>query len=194
MGRPSQIVKSVYKEHINRFGEPNNSVRFGDGEPVKGEEHLPSFVDVFIWKSDEEVDINTFSTIGMSDKDMNGADFRSELHFSVRGHLTDAEITKINTFLANISVYPFIQDTHFDWFQLLSNPGQIPCFDKATSILFHPAFIENGWDTIENEEKLVKILNVVPITEDERQIMKDKGFSALAEHFEKNNIDLFQRR
>ena len=194
MSRASQIVKSVYREYINRFGEPDSSVRFGDGEPVKGKEHLPSFIDVFIWKSNEKVDINTFSTIGMSDKDMNGANFRSELHFSIRGHLTDVEIAKINTFLANISVYPFIQDTYFDWFHLLSNPGQIPCFDKATSILFHPAFIENGWNMIENEEKLVKILNVVPITEDERQIMKDKGFSSLAEHFAKDNIDVFQRR
>jgi hypothetical protein len=194
MSQPSQIVKSVYKELINHFGEPDNSVRFGNGQPVNGEEHLPSFVDVFIWKSDEEVDINTFSTVGMSDKAMSGADFRSELHFSVRGNLTDAEIKTICTFLANISVYPFIQNTHFDWFQILSNPGQIPCFEKATSIIFHPAFIENGWDVIKNKEKLIKILNVVPITENERQLMKDKGFSALAEHFEKNNIDLFNRR
>jgi hypothetical protein len=85
MSQPSQIVKSVYKELINHFGEPDNPVRFGNGQPVNGEEHLPSFVDVFIWKSDEEVDINTFSTVGMSDKAMSGADFRSELHFSFNG-------------------------------------------------------------------------------------------------------------
>jgi hypothetical protein len=194
MGNISQIVKTVYNEYISYFGEPDLSTRFGGNEPEKEESHLPGIIDVFVWLADEEVDITTFATIGMSDKPMKGTNFRAELHFSIRGTLTENEISTVSVFMANVAVYPFIQDVYFDWLQLLSNPGEIPCFDKATSLLFHPAFVENGWDKINTDEQDVKILNLVPITEDERILMKQEGFGALARHFEQSNIDLFERR
>lgn len=194
MKGPSELIRTVYREHIDKFGEPDNSVVFGGGEPIKGEEHIPSRIEVLIWRANEDIDINVFATIGMSDKPMNGADYRAELHFAVSGELTDAEISKICTFLANIAVHPFTHNTHFDWSYLFSSPEPIPCFDSATAILFYSAFTDEGLETIDNAEKLVKILNLVPITEDERLLMKDEGIDSLTDYWDENDIDIFQRR
>ena len=93
---PSGLVRSVYFEHVDHFGEPDHSIRFGDGRQKSGEEHFPSFIDVMIWSPDSSVDIGTFSTIGMSDRPMIGVDHRAELHFAVRGAVAEkVETVKI---------------------------------------------------------------------------------------------------
>lgn len=195
MEKASKLLKTVYQEHINRFGEPDSALRFGGKEPLSGEEHIPDFIDILVWEPDEDIDIITFATVGMSDKPMPGAAHRAEVHFAVRGNYSREEISKTAAFLANIAVYPFLQNTSLDWLQLLSDPGEIPSFTEAEFILLHPEFVEGGWATIEEPgEELVKILNVVPITGQERDIMKTNGFDALCDFFEKQKIDLLTRR
>lgn len=194
MGKASPIVKAIYKEHIHYFGEPSNSIRFGSEKSIEKEEYIPGLMDVFIWQSDEKTDVTTFSTIGMSDKPMINADFRAELHFAIRGYLSEDEISKVAKFLANVAVYPFIENIYLDWLHILSDPDLIPCFSKATSILFHPAFVKNGWDTIKTNNITVKLLNIVPITEEERLLIKKNGIHKLFDSFVKNKIDIFARR
>ena len=192
--KASKLVAKVYREHIDHFGEPDKSLRFGEETCVEGEEHIPSLLDIFIWLPDKNIDITTFSTIGMSDKPMNGADYRVELHFAIRQNLQDNEISKTSTFLANLAVYPFLRDTFFDWYHILSNPLIIPNFKTANTILFLPAFVENGWDTIQSENQTVKILNAVPITDTEKGIVKNEGVNALYSYFETEQIDIFAGR
>lgn len=190
----SKLIAKVYREHIEHYGEPNESIRFGGDTNAKGEEHIPSLIDIFVWLPNEDIDITTFSTIGMSDKPMNETEHRVELHFAIRKNLKETEISKISTFLANMAVYPFLNNTFFDWYHILSNPLEIPDFETANTILFLPAFVKNGWDTIQFNKQIIKILNVVPITNIEKEIMKNRGIDALYSYFESEQIDIFKGR
>ena len=80
MGAPP-ILREVYRQHLEHFGEPTNSIRFDDGKKQAG---WPDLIDVFIWDPEPDLDITTFSTIGMSAEPLPGVSHRAELHFAVR--------------------------------------------------------------------------------------------------------------
>lgn len=192
---PSDLVRKVYFEHVDHFGEPDNSIRFGDGTIREGEEHFPPVIDVMIWRPDDSVDVATFSTIGMSERPMPGADFRAELHFAVRRKsFTAEEEHQIALFLANLATYPFHYKTCLDWWHSLRDPGSIPLFSDGMSVLLHPSFVEDGWDTITHDEQEVRLLNVVPITSEERQLKNNSGIDALFDRWADIDIDLFAPR
>lgn len=146
------ILKEVYKAYIEHFDEPSKSIVFDDGQQKDG---FPSRIDVFIWEPDEDVNITTFSTIGMSTVPMSNGN-RSELNWSIRRKLDGAEQNQACTFLANIAMYPFYYNCFFDWWHTVNEPGNIPIYMSAETLLLHPAFIEDGFDTIETTMGTVK--------------------------------------
>jgi hypothetical protein len=121
-------------------------------------------MDVMVWNPSEDVEMTTFSTIGMSALEMSGAAHRAELHFAIRLVLTSTQVHDVARFLANLACYPFLQSTHFDWWHKVRNPGRIPLFPGAAALLLYPKFVENGWEEVACEEGKVKLLNVVPIS------------------------------
>jgi hypothetical protein len=180
---------------LDHFGEPDRSIRFGDGTIRDGEEHFPPVIDIMIWRPDDVVDIGTFSTIGMSERPMSGVDYRVELHFAIRWKSFTAEDeNQIARFLANLATYPFHYKTHLNWWHSLSDPGSIPLFSKGMSVLFHPRFVEDGWDTITHKGQSVKILSVVPITAEERILKSESGIDGLCDHWAELNMDLLKPR
>ncbi len=193
MLKPKPIVRQVYKEHISKFGEPSCSLRY-DNPPHYDDEVYPSFIDVMVWNADEEVDITTFVTIGMSEKKMKGADYRAELHFSIEGKLKQSSIDKITIFMANVALYPFMNSTHFDWWHTLPNVNKIPEFKSGCGLLLHPAFVEDGWDVICTEESHVKIMNLVPLTKYECDIAAEKGIDCLLDYLVENEVNYFKPR
>jgi hypothetical protein len=184
----SPIVRQVYREHIEHFGEPDRSIVYEDHDPPHGR---PARVDVFVWQAPADVDVTAFATIGMAAAPMSGADHRTELHFSIRRSLDPRSVGETSKFLANLAIHPFLNGTSFDWWHKVRDPGQIPLFSSATAVLFHPRFVQTGWDTIELDGVLVKILNVVPITADEYEM---RPVSQLLDHWTKAGIDLFAPR
>lgn len=193
MKKPTELVKAVYRAHIQNFGEPAQSIRY-DNPPSYDPDTYPSFIDVMVWPPEEDLNMTTFSTIGMSEKPMNGADFRAELHFAIEGALNKELTSKITIFLANLSIYPFMNSTYFDWWHTLPNVSSIPGFESTTSVLIHPAFMKGGWNSISLKEEHVKILNIIPITKEEQALSKDKGVKYLLDYLEKNEISYFKRR
>jgi hypothetical protein len=184
----SPIVKQVYLEHIARFGEPDRSIVYEDHGAPEGR---PARIDIFVWEASAETDVTTFATIGMASSPMSGADHRAELHLSIRCRPDRASVGETSKFLANLAIHPFLNATFFDWWHKVRDPGAIPLFGSATAVLFHPRFVETGWDTIELDGALVKILNVVPITSDEYQM---RSLSHLLDHWAEVGIDLFAPR
>jgi Suppressor of fused protein (SUFU) len=184
----SPIIKQVYREHMEHFGEPDDSVVYEDHDAPDGR---PARIDIFVWRATAEIDITTFATIGMAAAPMSGADHRAELHFSIRCPVDSTTIGKTSKFLANLAIHPFLNATFFDWWHKIGVPGPIPLFTSATAVLFHPKFVEAGWDRMELDGALVKILNVVPITPDEHRIA---SVSDLIAHWAKIDIDLFAPR
>ena len=191
---PSGLLKAVYFEHLDNFGEPDHSIRFGDGTIRENEEHFPPIIDVMIWRPDGSADITTFSTIGMSEMPMTEVPYRCELHFSVRSEKPLENESTIARFLANLATYPFHYETHFNWWHTLRDPGRIPLFSEGMAVLFHPRFVGDGWDTIIHHDQTVKLLNVVPITQEERRLNDDSGIQALMDHWGDQMIDLFEPR
>lgn len=175
MAGPSAIVRHVYHEHISNFGEPDEGIKFD-----RSNANVPiapdglDRVDVFVWKPDEEVEMCSFSTMGMCDRAMSGVDHRCELHFAVRLELTIPQIKSVASFLANLSNYPFDHKTAFDWWHKVRNPGEIPLFPKAECLILHPRFVADGWDTIAFENTEIRILNVIPLPADAREL-RTKG-------------------
>lgn len=164
----STIVKEVYHQHVDHFGEPDDGWVF-DEEAAKGPtlNGMPKRIDVFAWYPSEEIDITTFATIGMSDQPMFDAGHRGELHFAVRGQLEHVQIEQCLLFLANLAMYPFQHQTQLDWWHKINSPGKIAMFPNAKSILIHPRFVEEGWDHILCQDgTLVKLLNVIPLGEE----------------------------
>jgi hypothetical protein len=184
----SPLTRHVYREHLERFGEPDDAVTFRDDEESYGR---PARIDIVVWRRSAEVDVTTFATIGMAALPMPGASHRAELHFTIRRNVDRAIIDAVSEFLANLAVYPFLNDTFFDWWHKLSYPGQIPLFQQATALLFHPRFGKTGWDTIKFNSVQVKILNVVPITADEYAM---DNVPDLLDHWHRTDIDLFTPR
>jgi hypothetical protein len=162
----SPLIRQVYREHLERFGEPDDSVTYQDGEETYGR---PTRIDIVAWRRSAEVDVTTFSTIGMAALPMPGAGHRAELHFTIRRDVDHAAANAIAQCLANLAIPPFLNDTFFDWWYKRRYPDQIPLFKGATAVLFHPGS-SSHWDMIKFNGVLVKILNVVPITADEYNI------------------------
>jgi hypothetical protein len=184
----SPIVREVYREHIEHFGEPDQSIVYEDQAAPSDR---PNRIDIFVWNASADADITTFSTIGMAATPMRGARHRAELHFSIRCELDRHVIGETSKFLANLAIHPFLNNVYFDWWHKVREPGSIPLYSHASAILFHPKFVDTGWDTIEFEGTSVKILNVVPITPDEYEM---RPLSRLFDHWAEIGIDLFEPR
>jgi hypothetical protein len=184
----SPLIRQVYREHLERFGEPDDAVTYEDDEQSYGR---PSRVDIVVWRQCAEVDVTIFSTIGMAAFPMLGAGHRAELHFTIRRDVDRATVEAVSKFLANLAAHPFLNSTFFDWWHKLHYSRQIPLFRDATAVLFHPRFVNTGWDMIKFNGVLVKILNVVPITASEYGI---DHVSELIDHWRRIDIDLFAPR
>lgn len=193
MGKPSKIVKAVYHEHISHFGEPAQMIRYDDPPATDGALY-PELVDVMVWPPEEDLDMTTYATIGMSEMEMNGPNTRAELHMALEGEVDKETSGKITMFLANLSLYPFINNTFFDWWHVIPETGPIPHFKGMHSVLLYPAFVENGWQTICIDGLHVKILNVVPITPAELSLYRNGGIDELLKYFDRSEINLFAPR
>ncbi len=181
MGAPS-ILQQIYRDHLDHFGEPSHSIVFDDGKQRDG---FPDRVDVMVWDPDEECDITTFATIGMATLLMPRAKHRAELHFAIRRLLTGSERASVAKFMANLAMYPFQIGEAVDWWHTIANPGAIPLFTAAQCVLFHPRFIEDGWDNIQTDDGEVHLLNIIPITLEEKDLRK---IDAILESLEGTDI------
>lgn len=185
----SPIVRAMYEELIRHFGEPDGSVTFT--EPPPPDESWPDRIDVLHWADTEDLDINTFATVGMCDRPMAHVAHRCEIHFSIRARAEDLDIPRICAFCADLTAYPFRNETFFDWTQTLVNPGGIPHFPNCRSIMLHPAFVKDGWDTMIFEGLKVQIMNVVPLTVAEMAYRKEHGPFSIYDYIIEHEIDLF---
>jgi hypothetical protein len=190
--RPPAVVRRVYAEHIERFGEPHRAVMFD--ESTRREDAPPGpDVLVMVWRPERGCPMSTFATIGMSARAMPGSKLRAEVHLSVRGKVT-AEVEKgITTLLANLAGYPWDHGHVLDWWHTLSNVGEIPGFPKCCAILLHPRFTEEAWDHVKQGREVVKILNAVPITANELAVAR-RDLRALLGRWEEDEIDVFADR
>lgn len=186
---PTERMKSLYHHFIDKWGEPKHLIWFDPKQSKKG--CTLQKIHVGVWPSDEDCDVNSFVTFGMSEKEMGGEGTgnRAELQFAVRGNISDEQIHETAKFLANVSEYPFEHNITLDWWHSLKNAGKIPFFDNTQKILFRPSFSETACSDINYGSELIKFLFIVPLTEIESHIITQHGPSAYEEYMEENGYD-----
>ncbi len=189
---PSALAGAVHDALLEHFGEPAHTFRFE--APRAGESNVPEVVDVFAWTASPTVGITNFATAGMSDRPMAGVAHRAELHFAVRAALADEDLERAATTLANLAAFPFLTGRSLDWWHTLVRFGSLPGFPSCSAVLLHPAFTHGGWDRIVSGDTTIKILNVVPITDDEMATARDHGVGSLMERIYRDDIDLLRDR
>jgi hypothetical protein len=181
----ASILQQIHRAHIEHFGEPDQPLVFDGARQIDG---FPDRVDVLIWNPDDECDITTFATIGMASLPLPKANHRAELHFAVRKSLEQRQLSDVSRFLTNVAMYPFQIGEPLDWWHTPSNPSEIPLFLTAKCLL-HPRFVNDGWDSIATNEGDVHILNVVPITKEEKDL---REISAILDRLDE--VDVFEPR
>lgn len=186
------IVSNMYRESVARFGEPDHVIVFDDPPPP--DDRWPARIDVLIWEDSEDVDITTFATVGMCDRPMNHSDHRCEIHFGIRKPAAELDLNSVAHFCANIAVYPYAHNTFFDWAQTINNPGPIPYFPNCTGLLLHPAFIEDGWDSVDFDGIRINIMNAVPVSKVELDHRRENGPFSIFDYLAENEIDIFTDR
>jgi hypothetical protein len=182
----------LYRYLTSKWGEAESILVF-DARQLDHPINL-DLIHVPIWAADEDCEVTALNTLGMSEIEMKGADFFAELHLAYRGRLDKDESRRLAGFLANLAEYPFEHELKLDWWEIIRNVGTIPVYSGCRHVLLHPKFKNEGFDSIEDEDGLVKLLYVVPITPKERHIILKHGRTAFWDYVEKEQIELLADR
>ena len=164
-------LRVQYREN---FGSESASFNF----TASSKENWPQSLEILVWHPDPYSDLTTLATLGMSDIPMSNGE-RAELHWAWEGQLSQDQENQLVEFLANLALFPFAQQQHCHWWQVIGLDGSIPFFQNKTAVLLHPPFHEEGWAFAQTEQGDVRILNVVPIVQDEKLLIVEHGVSAL---------------
>jgi hypothetical protein len=192
--RPTPKMVRLYHELSRRLGgEPEDLWVFDPADLADPSPRL-RLTHVMAWPADDDCDVTSFNTLGMSDRRMTGADYFAELHFGWRSRLGKDERLRVARFLANVAQYPFDHDLKLDWWEVIKRPGSILPFSGCRHVLLHPRFAKDGLDQLDDPDGPVKLLWVVPITPLERHLLVDHGRAAFVSHVQENHIDLFADR
>lgn len=192
-GRPTARMKRLYRQYAERLGDPTDVWEF-DPADLPAPPSTLTYKNVAVWPADDECDVTTFLTLGMSDRLMPDTESRTELHMGVRAPLDKRQRQAVAGFLANLTEYPFENALALDWWHVLNNPGRIPEFPNCRHLIFHPRLTAAGFDTVDDPEGEVKLLAVVPITPHERHLAVDHNKDALLDHWETEGTDILADR
>lgn len=166
MGAPP-ILGAVWRERNARWGPEDDAYTYEGGSSALDR------VDVFVYRADVKTAMTTFATIGMAAREMPGGG-RAELHFTVRGPVSRDVEGATATQLANLASYPWNPGAGgLGWGHMVSLPKDFPGFPGCPAVLLSGPLTPDGWDWIDTGAERVRVLNVVPITEDERALGRE---------------------
>ena len=191
--RATRRMKRLYHYLVeHRWGEPTDLIIF-DSERAAIPGALKQ-VHVGIWHPDDECDVTSFITLGMSELKMPRANYRAELTLGVRGSLSAKNREQIPIFLANVAEYPFMYKRKLDWWECLADPGAIPGFPGCRKLLLAPMFGDETFDHFPEPDEDVRVLSCIPVTPKEGHILKEHGRCAFLDYWEESGVDLFAPR
>ncbi|MEU2719439.1 suppressor of fused domain protein [Streptomyces smyrnaeus] len=161
------ILRDVFHALRDEWGDEHDGVTFEHGPPPV--ERL----DVMLFRAADPGGVTAFATVGMSAHPMppreGRAGGRAELRLFRRGILQRGDEQGLATRLANLAVYPWTQDRPLGWGELVGFGDELPAFPGCSSVLLAGAWAAGQTSTVETSVEPVRILNVVPVSEPERQ-------------------------
>ncbi|MFG3254755.1 suppressor of fused domain protein [Streptomyces sp. NPDC048172] len=195
------ILQDVFHALRGELGEEDTGVTFDNGPAPLDR------IDVMIHRAAEPAGVTVFTTIGMSAHAMPPADGpdgpvgpvgpdgrsdgrpggRAELRLHRRGVLDQASEGGIAMRLANLATYPWANGRPLGWGEVLSFQDDTPTFPACARAFLAGPWLQGQPSFLETREGPVRVLHVVPITEQERA-------AALATTPESFFGDLLERR
>lgn len=127
---------------------------------------------MLVYRPTARVGLTSFTTIGMAARPMPGGAGRAELQFARRGSLTERAENEIARQLANLAVHPFRAGTPLDWGHMIGLGQDFPTFPGCRSVFLSGPLTETARDYVQTAEGPVRILNLIPITDPERDLAR----------------------
>jgi len=187
-------IETAFRVFRERWGEPAEVFQFDASQVKPGREPQLERLQVLYWSPDEASALSRFTTVGMSSRAMLGAMHRAELCYRKLGEIPEAEMPQFVRFLANLAVHPFVHQTCFDWGHTLKLQNAPPGFPGFRAVLFHSALPGDSTDTLPTDEGPVRLLNLIPLTEQEIVLQRAQGTPALINQFDRLHVDVFRPR
>lgn len=186
--KPTARMRNIYRHYADKWGDSEHLIWFDPSRASKAT-RLPRF-HVAVWIADDDVDVTTFVTMGVSDVELQSCDrSRIEFHWAVRGHLSADEVHLGAQYLANLAEYAFDHERCLDWWHQLKNPGAIPLFPQATALLLRPPFADDDDGDLCFDGDHVRTLFVVPLNDEQAHLLSRDGPEAYVHHLERNQLD-----
>jgi hypothetical protein len=182
----------LYAHLVALWGEPDDLIVYDRERSSRP--RVFGTLHVAIWDARRGRDLTSFCTVGMSDESMIGARYRTELCLGRRGPVASRDRSRLATFLASITEYPFLYGVRLGWWERLANPGDIPTFPGCTQVLLAPDLGGGAFERFPAPDDDVKVLRVVPLAPRENQLLKERGPEAFADYCARTGADLFAPR
>ncbi|MBS2539137.1 suppressor of fused domain protein [Catenulispora sp. NF23] len=160
------VLRDVYRTLMERRGDAAASITFDDGPgPI-------ARLDVFVYRPVDPSGLTTFVTVGMASAPMpapeGGEGGRAELWLSRTGALAEPDERQIAMQLANLAVYPWKTGRAVSWAQIVGFEHDFPTFPGCPAVFLAGPLLTDTPDWLDTCEGKVRVITVVPITEQER--------------------------
>ncbi|MFK3979660.1 suppressor of fused domain protein [Micromonospora sp. NPDC050397] len=133
-----------------------------------------SRLDVLVYRPTSTPGMTSFATVGMAGQEMPvapgpGGGGRAELHFRRRGSLARLDEHAIAVRLANLAIHPFVTGQQLNWGHMISFGDDFPTFPGCRTVFLTGPLSSAGLDYVHTSVGAVRVINVVPITNAERE-------------------------
>lgn len=162
------LLRDIFNAYRARQGEEDDGFLFED-------EHAPiSRLEVLVYRPTPTADLTSFATIGMAVNEMPvtpgpGGGGRAELHFRRRGQLPRSGEHAIALRMANLAIHPFLTGTQLNWGHMIGFDEDFPTFPGCRSVFLAGPLSAESLDYVRTSAGAVRVINVVPITDGERE-------------------------
>ncbi|MEU4342408.1 suppressor of fused domain protein [Nocardia sp. NPDC023852] len=162
------ILRGVFQDLQTNWGPEDDGYLFDKGpSPVDR-------LDVVVYRPTDAIEMTSFATVGMAIEEMPAPSgktrgLRAELRFARRGAVDKEQEHAIARQLANVAIYPWLTGGGLDWGHMIRLDDDFPTFPGCRAVFLSGPFLPDGQDCVRIGDDVVRIVNVVPITEAERE-------------------------
>ena len=149
-------LKFIYLELIIRQGKPTGFFTF---KTKVNSAKTPVEIVILYWLANEKRPETTFCTLGMSSCPMRDHS-KGEVCLSVRDDLDEDQIMAFCRFLANFSVFPFLHNFAFNWWNIITDIGPVPVYSNATTLLILPNDSGTQANEIQMGDEKITLFNI----------------------------------
>jgi hypothetical protein len=163
------VLRDIFKAYQKQLGAEDDGVLFEDEQaPI-------TRLDVLVYRPTPARDLTSFATIGMAAREMPAlpgpvGGGRAELHLRRRGPLTRPQEHAIAVQLANLAIHPFVTGTQLNWGHMIGFREDFPTFPGCRAVFLAGPLSTDGLDYVHTSAGAVRVINVVPITDAEREV------------------------